>query len=77
MVGWQVNDDDKQMRTNIHALSRIRTLVLRVQAIKTYASDSAATGASKAEVGSSCSTLDIDEKWIKILVGKPNEKRQL
>jgi hypothetical protein len=27
MVGSQVNDDDEQMRTNIHALSRIQTIV--------------------------------------------------
>jgi hypothetical protein len=39
MIGWQVNDDDEYMRTNIHVLSGIRTHGLSVQAIKAYASD--------------------------------------
>jgi hypothetical protein len=40
MIGWQVNDDGEETRTNIHALNGIRTL----QAIKAYASDRAAIG---------------------------------
>jgi hypothetical protein len=47
MIGWQVNVDDDQMKTNIHALSRIWTHGLSVQAIKTYDSDCAATRISK------------------------------
>jgi hypothetical protein len=43
MIGWQVNDDE-QTKTNIHALSGIRTHSTSVQAIKAYASDRAATG---------------------------------
>jgi hypothetical protein len=44
-----VNDDndddgDDQTRTNIHALSGIRSHGLSIQAMKTYASDSVATG---------------------------------
>jgi hypothetical protein len=37
------NDDDEQTTTNIHALNGIRTHGPRVQAIKAYASDRAAT----------------------------------
>jgi hypothetical protein len=33
-VGWKVNDDDEQTRTNIHALSGIRTHGLSVQVIQ-------------------------------------------
>jgi hypothetical protein len=40
-------DDDEQMRTNIHALSGVRTHGLCFQAIKAYASDRAATGTGK------------------------------
>jgi hypothetical protein len=39
-----VNDDYKQTRTNIHALSGIRTHGLNIQEIKAYASDHVATG---------------------------------
>jgi hypothetical protein len=45
MIGRQVNDDTKQTRTNIHALSGIRTHDLSIQEIKDYASDRGATGA--------------------------------
>jgi hypothetical protein len=38
------DDDDDQTKTNIHALSGIRTHGLSVQAIKAYSSDRAATG---------------------------------
>jgi hypothetical protein len=44
MTGWQVNDNGEQTRPNIHALNRIRTHGLRVQAIKAWAADRAATG---------------------------------
>jgi hypothetical protein len=37
IVGWQVNDNE-ETRTNIHALSVMRTHCLSVQAIKAYAS---------------------------------------
>jgi hypothetical protein len=47
MIGWQVNDNDEQMRTNIHSLSGIWTHGLSVQAIKDYISDHAATGNSE------------------------------
>jgi hypothetical protein len=43
MIEWQVNYDDEQKRTNIHALQRIATHGLSVQAIKAYASDCTAT----------------------------------
>jgi hypothetical protein len=36
IIRWQVNDDE-QTRTNIHALSEIRTHGLKVQDIKAYA----------------------------------------
>jgi hypothetical protein len=39
-----MNDDDKETRTNIHALIGIRTQGLSVDAIETYASERAATG---------------------------------
>jgi hypothetical protein len=42
MIGWYVNDDYEQTRTNIHTLTGIRTKGLSVQAIKAYASDLAA-----------------------------------
>jgi hypothetical protein len=38
-----VNDDDEQTRTNIHALRGIRRDKLSIEAVKTYASDHAAT----------------------------------
>jgi hypothetical protein len=38
-----VSDDDELMRTNIHALRRIPTHGLSMQAIKAYTSDCAAT----------------------------------
>jgi hypothetical protein len=41
---------DEQMRINIHALSRIQTHGLSVQAIKAYASGGAATGTSFLDV---------------------------
>jgi hypothetical protein len=44
MTGWHVNDDDEQMRTNIHALSRIETHGLSMQAITAYALDCVASG---------------------------------
>jgi hypothetical protein len=44
MIGWQVNDDDEYTRTNICALSGIRTHDVKFQAIKSYASDRAARG---------------------------------
>jgi hypothetical protein len=43
-----VNDDDEQTRTNIHALSGIRTHGLSVKAIKAYASDRTVTGTGMA-----------------------------
>jgi hypothetical protein len=43
MIGLQVDDGDEWTRTNIYALSGIRTHVLSVQAIKPYFSDSADT----------------------------------
>jgi hypothetical protein len=45
MIEWWVNDDDEQTRTNIYALSGIRTHGLSVQEIKGYASGHAVTGA--------------------------------
>jgi hypothetical protein len=49
MIGWKVtdDDDDEHARTNIHALSAIRTHGLSVQAIKAYVSDRAATGTGR------------------------------
>jgi hypothetical protein len=44
MIWWEVNGDVEQTKINIYALSGIRTYGLRIQAIKAYASDSAATG---------------------------------
>jgi hypothetical protein len=44
MIGCQVNDDDEQTMTNIHALSGIQTHSLSVQVIKAYASDRVANG---------------------------------
>jgi hypothetical protein len=41
-----VNDDDEQMKTNIHVLSGIRTHGLSIQVIKAYASYHVATGTS-------------------------------
>jgi hypothetical protein len=38
MIGYQVNDEE-QMRTKIHTLTRIRTHGLSVQTVKAYASD--------------------------------------
>jgi hypothetical protein len=38
------DDDDEQMRTNIHVLSGIRTHGLSIQVIKAYASYHVATG---------------------------------
>jgi hypothetical protein len=43
MIGLQVNNDDKYTRTNIHALSGIRTHSISVQAIKACTSDRVAT----------------------------------
>jgi hypothetical protein len=43
-----VNDDDERTRTNIHALSGIRTHGLSVKAIKAYASDRTITGTGMA-----------------------------
>jgi hypothetical protein len=43
IIGWQVNEDNEQTRTNIHALDGIRTRSPSVQAIKAYASDRVAT----------------------------------
>jgi hypothetical protein len=44
MIGWHMNDDDEQTRTNIHALSGIWTHGLSVQVITAYTSDRTATG---------------------------------
>jgi hypothetical protein len=38
-----ISDDDKKMRTNIHALSRIQTYSLSIQVIKAYPSDGVVT----------------------------------
>jgi len=47
------------MRTNIHALSRIRTHGLSIQVIKAYASDHATTGTSDIR------NTDTEQKWRK------------
>jgi hypothetical protein len=41
MIGWQVNYDNEQMRTNIYALRGVR---LSIQTITAYASDCTVTG---------------------------------
>jgi hypothetical protein len=49
MIEWQVNDDDddnEQIRTNIHAWRGIWNHGLSAQAIKVYTSGHAATGTS-------------------------------
>jgi hypothetical protein len=40
-----VNDDDEQRWTNIHALRKIQTHSLNIQAVKAYTSDCTANGA--------------------------------
>jgi hypothetical protein len=48
MTKWQVNDDE-QMSTTIHALSRIWTHGLSIQAIEAYTSDRTTTGTRENE----------------------------
>jgi hypothetical protein len=49
MIGWQINDADKQT-TSIHTLGGIQIHDLSVQEIKTYASDRAVTGTGSEEL---------------------------
>jgi hypothetical protein len=71
MIGWQVNDHE-QKRTNIRALSGIRTHGFSVQAIKAYASDREATGTG---IWVGLVTLRKRLKKCKLSVGKTtNEK---